>query len=263
MNFSTNPLTVMGKHGRGRVTLPLAHLLICPLKVQFIAAYPRSGSTWLRTMLVNLLYRNSNSDPEVFNKIIPGTSIGRVGRVYAAPSPRIISTHSNYRCTINRAVYLIRDGRDSVVSLFHYTTSRGGINMDFKMWFAQYMSGFFGLRWDQNAVSWLSRGRKVLGERMLFVRYEDFLANTLGELAKVCNFLGINAAQEELTCAIEASTIEKGREWEKRYQGEIKDPNASFYRGGKCGEWRNLFSENQKKAFLRVSEKALRLGGYI
>lgn len=202
IGFSTTPLAILGKHGRGRVTLPLAHLLISPLNAQFIAAYPRSGSTWLRTMLVSLLDKNSNSDPEVFNGIVAGTSIGRVGRIYAAQITRIISTHSNYRCTINRAVYLIRDGQDSVVSLFHYTPTREGITMDFKMWFTYYMRGYFGLRWDQNAVSWLNRGRKILGERILFIRHEDFRINTLGELAKVSNFLGINAAQGELACAI-------------------------------------------------------------
>ena len=38
---------------------------------QFIASFPRSGSTWLRTMICNVLVPDANSNPDIFNARIP------------------------------------------------------------------------------------------------------------------------------------------------------------------------------------------------
>ncbi len=214
-------------------------------------------------MLVNILYPESNSDPEIFNRIIPGCTLTRLLRAYNAPKPRIFSTHSIYRRNIRRTVYLIRDGRNSVSSLFRYTTIRAGLDMGFNQWFAYYMKGMYGPRWDQNVVSWLISGREYLKENILLVRYEDLCTDAIPQLEKVCTFLGINYTQDDLARAIEASSIQKMRKWERKYVGELKDINASFYRGKQTNEWESLVDEEQKKHFLSVSDKALRLGGYI
>lgn len=260
--LKTHGAAVWLKHGRVRLTLPLTHFLISPLSAQFIAAYPRSGSTWLRTMLVNVLCPESNSDPELFNRIIPGASVTRVPRAYRAPEPRIISTHSAYRRSIRRAVYLVRDGRDSVTSLFRYTTNRAGTKMDFGTWFSYYMKGYYGPRWDQNVVSWLVRGKEALGDRLLIVRFEDLRADPVGELGKVCSFLDIGYAEDRLVHAIEAASIDKMRKWEEHYKGRIKDSNASFYRGGNMGQWRDMFTREQEREFMGKSKTALTLCGY-
>lgn len=264
MHVSSHPLVVLFRNGRGRITSPVAHLLISPLSAQFIVSYPRSGSTWMRTMLVNVLDPNSKSDPAVFNRVIPGCTLTRLWDVYHAPSPRILSTHSTYRRNIKRAVYIARNGRDSILSLFRYTTVRVGLNMEFSKWFALYMKGCYGPRWDQHVVSWLTKGRKKLGKDMLVVRYEDCCAHPHDVLSNVCDFLGVRHTQSDIQRAIELSSIKNMRKWERKYVGEIKDENASFYRGKKINdEWNNLLTEEQRNKFLTVSGEALRLGGYI
>ncbi|MBA7700110.1 hypothetical protein ES703_108817 [subsurface metagenome] len=135
--------------------------------------------------------------------------------------------------------------------------------MDFTAWFSYYMKGYYGFRWDQNVESWLTKGRQCLKKEFLLVRYEDLRSATIEELNRVCNFFGIDADQNALHRAVKSATIEKGKQWERRYLGPIKKTNSSFYRGGCAGEWKNLFSEEQKRLFLKVSEQALRLGGYL
>lgn len=264
MRVTNNPLVVFFRDGRGRVTAPLAHLLISPLNVQFVAAYPRSGSTWMRTMLVNIIDPDSESNPDVYNRIIPGVSLTRLLKVYTTPLPRIISTHSVYRPGIKRAVYILRDGRDSMLSMFRYMTARGGVDMKFDIWFEFYMQGKFGQRWDKNVVSWLTKGREKLKEDLLVLRYEDCCADPHAELSKACEFLGIDFSSKDVDRAVDLSILGKSREWERRLDGEPKNEDASFYRGKTTNnEWISLLNKEQRSEFLRVSNKALRLGGYI
>jgi len=263
MRATTNPLVVFLRDGRGRVTAPLAHLLIRPLSAEFIAAYPRSGSTWMRTMLVNIINPNSESNPDVYNQIIPGVSLTRLWKVYRAPLPRILSTHSGYRPSIRRAVYILRDGRNAMLSMFRYMTARGELDMPLDKWIKLYMQGKFGQRWDQNVVSWLIKGREKLKEDLLVVRYEDCCADPHRELCKTCEFLGISYSLSDVNRAVELSSLEKSREWERKTDGVPKNEDASFYRGKDLDEWYNLLSEEQRNEFLSVSRYALRIGGYV
>lgn len=248
-------------NGRIRITLPVAHYLIKPLKAQFIAAYPRSGSTWLRTMLVNILTPTADSNPDVFNRVIPGVSLTRVLTAYKAPQPRLLSTHSVYRPSIKRAVYLIRDGRNCITSLYRYSVIRRYVNISFSEWFDYYVKGVYGPRWDENIESWFDN--KILGDNLQVVRYEDFVSNTDRELEKVCKFLDIPYETQDLVHAIDASSIQKMRKWEHKTFGEVTDPKKSFYGGGKENDWDDLLTKEEKKLFLKLSERALTLGGYI
>jgi hypothetical protein len=172
-------------------------------------------------------------------------------------------THSAYRRRIARAVYLLRDGRDCLVSLYHYTTTREGLALDFDTWLSRYRAGLYGPRWDQNVVSWLKRGATRLGKELLVVRYEDLRSNPTAVLAGVCRFLGIPTDERVLERAVELSTLERGRSWERQRGDEPGVPDASFYRRGGSGEWREALTEDQQREFLAMSGHALRLAGYL
>lgn len=264
MKWYDNAIVFNLKNNRGRITSLLAHILVAPLKRQFIASYPRSGSTWMRAMLTNVIDPNANSNPAVFNRMIPGTTLTRLWLAYRATDMRILSTHSVYRRGIKRVVYVLRDGRDSMLSFYRYTTVRIGIHIDFDQWLSFYMKGWYGPRWDQHVESWLTRGRERLGKNMLIVRYEDCCTNPHSELEKVCDFFGIKFGSVDIDRAVKLSSIDNMKKWECKLLGPIKDENASFYRGKqKANEWFNMLNNQQRNKFMYISEKSLRLGGYI
>ncbi len=264
MKWSDNAIIFNLINNRGRITSPLAHIIVAPLKSQFIASYPRSGSTWLRTMLTNVIDPNSNSNPAVFNKVIPGTTLTRLWLAYHTPKPHLLSTHSVYRRNIKRVVYVLRDGRDSMLSFYRYTTVRIGIDMDFERWFSFYKKGWYGPRWDQHVESWLTKGRDRLRENMLVVRYEDCCVEPHGNLEKVCDFFGIKFTPNDIDRAVKLSSIDNMKRWESRTLGSISSENASFYRGkNKAPEWTDMLNDHQRNEFMHMSENALRLGGYI
>lgn len=248
---------------RSWYTYPLAMLLVSPLPAGLIAAYPRSGSTWLRTMLVNVIYPESNSNPQVFNRVIPGISVTHFLHAYTSKNtPPIFSSHSRYfRGLRRRTVYVLRDGRDSVLSLFRYSTTRKGIEMAFDDWFDQYTRGH--VRWDEHVKSWLTVGKSALKDDMLIVRYEDMRKDTFSELKKVCEFLNIAYSEDLLNNSINSASVANMKKWESEILGKVLSGNSSFYRGGEANEWDNLLTEKQKARFVTLHQDSLLLAGYI
>lgn len=61
---------------RNKISLPIGHASIGKRDDdQYLASFPRSGSTWLRTMLVDIMDPEAKSNPDVFNARIPGVSL--------------------------------------------------------------------------------------------------------------------------------------------------------------------------------------------
>lgn len=81
----------------------------------------RSGSIWLRTMLVNIMIPYASRNPDVFNAAIPCESIKQAPHNRRCGHHELsIVTYIYYRPEIKRSVYTIRDGRDVLISCYHY-----------------------------------------------------------------------------------------------------------------------------------------------
>src|SRR5438552_477978 len=81
----------------------------------FLASYPRSGNTWLRFILCDLLTGRSDQFEWVTRQT---AELGEQGRVPALfpDGGRVIKTHHSFRSDYGRAVCLVRDARDVVLS---------------------------------------------------------------------------------------------------------------------------------------------------
>jgi estrone sulfotransferase len=251
--------------------MDLAHWLV-PKRSgdQYLVSYPRSGNTWLRTMLVNVAVPDAHSNLDTILAVLPDVSLHGLSQVWRLTDPRILKTHSWYRPQIKRAVYLVRDGRDAVISYYHFLITRRGRSgeVPFSEFFEDYCEGRYGQRWHENVVSWLTCGRHALGEGLLVVRFEDMKADTVGVLGKVVDFLGVQGDIARLQRSVEDSRIENARQIEKSREAErdrprdLSNPNVSFYRSGKTNQWREVFTEQQAEKFNHLSREGLELGGY-
>jgi hypothetical protein len=132
----------------------------------------------------------------------------------------------------------------------------------FEKWFDYYQRGFFGTRWDENVTSWLMKGCNQMGAGLLIVKFEDFKNNPENEMRRILNHLGIDANPQQIANAIEMASIERAKKWEREYLGEIQNPDASFYRGGKSGNWKEYFSSSTHSRFMDVAGVAMKLAGY-
>src|SRR5439155_2477136 len=187
----------------------------------FIVSYPKSGNTWTRFLLGNLIYQD---EPITFANIerrLP--SIYLFSNRQLSRLPRIFKSHDCFDPRYKNVIYIVRDPRDVTVSAYHYSIkvrilAEGCPMEDFV---PKFMSGTFGSglladprwgSWYDNVASWLTMQHN---RKFLLLRYEDLLQDTEQELRKVATFLNIAANPERLRCAVELSSAERLRELEK------------------------------------------------
>ena len=177
-----------------------------------------------------------------------------------------------------RVVHIIRDGRDAAVSALHHSWNFGkkGKNDEVSAKREAYRedpdrmlnsgeSVFAGNSLARMAAEWAARvgrtvedGPALLGENYAEVRYEDLLARPEAEVRRLLEFLGADADDETVRRCVNAASFEKlsrGRE-----RGE-EDP-SSFFRKGVAGDWRNTFTEQDRRVFEQAAGDLLAQLGY-
>jgi len=249
---------------REYLSLELGHRLVRSRSAdQYLVSYPRSGNTWMRTMLSVLVNPAAEGNPDFTRQNILGISISNAKKINAHNSPRLIKSHTWFRKDISRAVYLVRDGRDVLISLYHYYITRNMKDLTFSDFYKDYMNGRYGQLWHQNVESWLINGRELLGDNLLVLTFEELKADTPQTLTRAAEFLDLPAGSFEVEKALEASDINRMRKIEIQRRGPIENINASFYRGGKTGEWVSYFEPTIEKKFMESAGNALKLAGYL
>lgn len=249
---------------RSRASSSIGHFLVQNRPDdQYLVSYPRSGNTWMRTILVNLLVPEANSNPDIFNRRLPGVSIRRARWINTLPSPRLIKSHTWYRPDIQRAVLLVRDGRDALTSFYHYSVTRQGYTKPFAVFFQEYAQGTYGYRWDEHTVSWLETGLTQMNGNLHVVKFERFKKDTHMVMEEVVDFFQLQFTSTQIQQAIKAASLKNVRQIEQqRGVVDLSNPNASFYRGGKQEQWRDLFTPTIYEQFMLLSSKAMHLAGY-
>jgi hypothetical protein len=142
-------------------------------------------------------------------------------------------------------ICIVRDPRDVVVSQYHYSRKTRNIpdDLPIETFVMRFLAGEtcpYG-SWGQNVLTWLcsSEGSPCF----LLLRYEDMVADTARELAKVVEFLQLSVTEEQIARAVERSSAERMRKLEKAQadknilvKGSRND--LSFVRAAACGGWR-------------------------
>ena len=245
------------------LSLEISHgLILSKPGDQYIISFPRSGNTWMRTMLGVLINPSAEGNPDFTQTRIPGISLSRIQDIRNQSPPRIIKSHTWYRSDISRTVYLVRDGRDVLISLYHFYITRENKKISFADFYTAYSKGHYGQLWHENVESWMIHGKEIMEDDLMIIRFEDLKSDTISVLRATADFLGIPYGDVELTQAKNWSNIDRMRKIETQRKGPIKNKQASFYRGGKTGEWKSYFDSRIEKEFIKQAGNALKLAGY-
>ena len=216
----------------------------------FLVSYPRSGNTWLRFILANLIYVDENINFTNIHKYCP-----EADKLQDFTSPkktaRIIKSHAPFNPSFPKVVYIVRDGRDAYVSYYHYLKNDVSKEASFYH-FLKEGSMPYG-RWNDHVLSWLNHKNPLL-----IIRYEDLCCDPLSTVRTVMNFTNIAVADNDINKALEKSTFNKMQEIEKTYgRGEYKSGPEIFMRKGQIGDWKNYFGEEEKAVFKQNENNAL------
>lgn len=221
-----------------------------------LAAYPKTGSTWVRFMLCNLISLNEWNgkivDFETLNDTLISFGQGRLTQEWPYRSlPRVVVTHRYYHWPLFRdrkAVLLLRDPRDAMISRYHYERNKRPEQNPFNGTLLEFMRHpRLGLvSYFRHYQSWKDHVRTV-------VKYEELKRDPERELQKILDVLEIHPDPAAVRESIQRSSIEKVRLIEdrighkRREQSHVED--FKFTRNGRAGQWKEVFTEEELKLY--------------
>jgi hypothetical protein len=227
--------------GSQLLTMALGTRFPDSIPMVFVAAYPKSGNTWTGQLIADYL-----------ELPIPQSPLLPVG------FPAVVLTHYRVWKGFRRGVYLVRDGRDILTSLFAY--SRG--------WCERPILTSLGKRardendiaafveWQLTAkkpsstwVTWPVHVRSYFetnNPNIRLTRYEDMQADGETTLAKIVSGLtGEEADRAKVRAALKKYSF---RSQTGRAPGEEASP-GTWARKGQAGDWVNHFTPGAAEAF--------------
>jgi len=236
----------------------------------WVASYPKSGNTWVRTILQSAI--TGNVDLTQLSKFIPSFPfcVSRLnrGRTIAHPSQAsqfwphaqtsismdagssstIIKTHNvcasfggarfpNPELTLS-AIYIVRDPRDVAISYSHHfdhdLSDSIELLMDEKNFLYKvhdFFRGEFTASWQTHVNSWMKAPFPVL-----LIRYEDLLGEPETIIEKIITFLKINSKVPVEKIA-DATSFRNLSHLEQQNGFSEKAHSVDFFRVGRARQW--------------------------
>ena len=186
----------------------------------FLVSYPRSGNVWIRFLVANLVHPDLEVRFSNIERLVPDTSNQSNRALKRTPRPRFIKSHQYFDHRYRRIVYIVRDPRDVMLSYYQFQKKYRQIDDNFPLeqYVDRYVAGRLGSEawgsWYENVASWvMTRGKD---SDFLLLRYEDLIEDTPRELARLANFLGVDASPDRLKTVTELSNAETMRKLEKQ-----------------------------------------------
>ena len=231
--------------------------------IVWIASYPRSGNTYYRMILYHLCGIETFSiydDPTlgrigasgvVGHELLPSSieDLTRDERIY------FVKTHE-LPSDSNPAIYLIRDGRDALVSYARYTHSFG--KKSGKIARLKYLIGLDSFNqtlqdliisqrwggWSNHVLGWTFRRRDGATSA---IRYEDLVIDPITWLKKSLEDLQIQ------------SQPDGGRPPDF---DDLHHKWPQFFRKGKIGSWQEEMTEDLHEFFWKHHAQGMEAFGY-
>lgn len=240
----------------------------------WIVSYPKSGNTWVRFLLCNLVFGPQDS-AAALNRLAPD-----IHEIAAAPEPPAapVFMKTHFPCSPRlplvsytaAAIYVVRDPADVMLSNFHYSQRSGAVGSaaDRRAALDRYVDQFLTARgdlrwiklrmgcWDEHVQSWLATPHPF---PVLPIRYEDLLADAPKGARQICAFLGLTPTDEDIERAVAGASFRRMREIEEADIGDRKvgifykpylqpsiDAGLRFMRAGKAGEAAQALTADQR-----------------
>jgi hypothetical protein len=247
---------------------PGRSLVVFPDDV-FIVSYPKSGNTWTRFLIGNLIHPEPPADFSNINQIIPDPEALTKNQLARLPRPRILKSHQYFDPRYPKVIYVVRDPRDVALSQFHFHRKRkllqdGASLGHFVTRFVAGKTSIYG-SWGENVASWIATRRGQHG--FLLLRYEDMIEDAAGELGKVAHFFELSVGPERIAQAVERSSSTEMRKLEKQQAhlwSSTRDTrqDVPFVRAAKSGGWETELPEQSVREIEAAWSGIMKALGY-
>lgn len=247
-----------------------------------LASFPRSGNTFLRNILLDVFGVFTFNNVQVYSKgmrqirkyermkrfrALSRKGERRLQKLKKKYAYQVVKTHDLPKnilpvCHPNvKKIYIIRDGRDSLVSMAHHRKDIVEPGTDYiknlkeALWAP--MGSYFG-GWGANVEEW-----SEIADRVIY--FEDLVDKPEEEIRKLQKLLDLPEPDMD-----KIPTFESQRKGKSLYGGRIRPKlsreeqdafNAKFYRSGKKGGWKNEMPEDiQEKFWEKYGDTMLKHG---
>lgn len=230
----------------------------------FLASYPRSGNTWLRFVLGELLTGKS-IDFDNVDSVIPELRWHRRGEPVFADGGRLIKTHEPWRKEYCKAIYIVRDARDVALSQYARSAQLGIAGPDMNEFLVSFLQGkFHGYgAWGRHVRSWLD-SPLARQNRLLVVKFEDLRRAPEESLTQMVQFVGVPAGAEQVRAALANNSVDSMRAKEVQSKKLIQSTTevGRFVRKGAVQGWRSVLTPAQLQLFEQHMGAELAQVGY-
>jgi hypothetical protein len=225
----------------------------------YLVSYPKSGNTWMRYLMAYAIWpKLAEIDLLEMAAYMPSFGLKHDSDMMLDQnSPcnqlnhRIIKEHKPYnqlaRKYIKRAIYIARDGRDAMVSYWHFCNQRDGTAIPFSEFIelSAKPEHSYGA-WKDHVTGWTNASL----EAKLVLRYEDLLADTAGGLRQALEFVEIEVSETAIANAVERASFNAMRKLEKTKGFNLEMlKTVEFVREGKSGTWQDTFGPRDLERF--------------
>lgn len=249
-----------------------------------LASFPRSGNTYLRNVLLDVYDIFSWNNIEKFNKAQDkhnelesrmknrpldskkSTKLSELRYDLLFP---VVKTHEMPAKILDecspdvRIIYLIRDGRDALVSMAHHRKDiiEPGTKFlnNLKQAISAPMGSYFG-GWSGNVKAWLSIAHAV-------IHFEDLVEKPVETIEKLRGTLDLPLPDMNNIPTFESqrkgSSYFGGQARKQKSEEEKQEFNEKFFRKGKIGGWKEEMPENLHEYFWKKHGKVSEEMGYL
>lgn len=243
-----------------------SHLLQVLPDDTFLVSYPKSGNTWIRFILGNLMWPDSESTN--FRNVeyrIPGIHQVNALRAQRAQQPRILKSHFPFKPEYPKVLYIVRNPKSVAVSEYRYLQRMGRKlgNVSFDEFFEAFLKGpvpQYG-NWGSHVNSWVC-GKGMEKRNFSIIRYEDLQESPEREVRRMAEFLAYFPTNRAIETALANSSFDKMRELENK-QEDPSEYKVPFVRKGNNSEWKNYLSKEQERQLEEHFKTAMEKMGYL
>lgn len=206
---------------------------------RLIASYPRSGNTWLRYLIADVLLQRSGLDtstqlPVHVDKVIPDLDRGdSLATATDFSNKRIIKTHYPWDPVFQKAIVIYRNPVDCLTSYFHFHLRYENL----RHLVADGIDQFCLARasdWKHHLMSFHDASQT--GQcNCHFLSYEALHRDSLSELSRALSFLGQEHQSSQCETAIANHQFAK----HARQESPKKGTQEKFFRSGVIGSGNN------------------------
>ncbi|VTZ26627.1 Sulfotransferase [Methylocella tundrae] len=229
----------------------------------FIVGYPKSGNTWFQNLIAGVAFGVDPrwSPPALVHELVPDVHYNKHYRRYA--TPMFFKSHALPRPDYRRVVYLLRDGRDVMVSYRHYREVVDGEKLDL-LNFVSPETDLYPCHWNEHVDAWAQNPH---GAEIIVIKYEDLLREPVRQLQRFCEFAGLQRDVGHLSAVAAASSFRQLRDKEAKMgfgrTDHTFESGPFFFRRGVAGSHKDEMPADALKLFMDQARSTLQRFGYL